>query len=109
MIVTTVAVLLALGSPPPVVLVAALVILLVGAVAARRVTANLLAGLGLLIVRPYQRGERVRLHTPDVAAVLDAEVVRIGLLNTTLATTTGVETVPNTRLLRTPPDRPSSR
>jgi small-conductance mechanosensitive channel len=75
------------------------------AVVAHRTVASVLAGLALLLIRPYAPGERVRLHSPAHGGHVDAEIVRIGLANTTLATSSGVLVVPNSLLLKDAPDR----
>ena len=72
-------------------------------IAARAVLGNALAGVTLLLARPYNPGERVRLYAPELGGDVEAEVVRVGLVQTTLASASGVFVVPNTRLLRTPP------
>jgi small-conductance mechanosensitive channel len=72
-------------------------------VLARRTVASSLAGLTLLVVRPYAAGERVRIQSPVDGCLFDAVIVHIGLANTTLATDAGVLVVPNYRLLRNPP------
>lgn len=80
-----------------------LVVAVAGAVVARRDVASMAAGLTLLVVRPYEPGERLRFHSPAHGRVIEAEVVRIGLANTTLAIRTGLLVVPNARLLRGSP------
>jgi small-conductance mechanosensitive channel len=77
-----------------------------GAIVMRRTLGSLLAGVGLLLVRPYAAGERLRLNSPCDGAPIEAEVVRVGLVNTTLATDDGVLVVPNTSLLRGLPAEP---
>ncbi|MDT4919127.1 MAG: Mechanosensitive ion channel [Pseudonocardiales bacterium] len=72
-------------------------------VLAQRTVASLLAGLTLLIVRPYAAGERVRIQSPVGGCPMDVEIVHIGMANTTLAADAGVLLVPNHVLLRNPP------
>jgi small-conductance mechanosensitive channel len=77
-----------------------LAVALAGAVVARRAVASLFAGLSLLVIRPYAPGEQLRLHSHADDSVLDVEVVRIGLVNSTLATPSGLLVLPNSSLLR---------
>jgi small-conductance mechanosensitive channel len=79
-----------------------------GAIVAHRTTSSVLAGLALLVIRPYAPGERVRLPSPVDGTLIDAEVVRIGLANTTLATDSGLLVVANNRLLKGVPGQPES-
>jgi small-conductance mechanosensitive channel len=92
-----------LDLPLAVMLAAAVLVAAAALVAVRDVLSNALAGIALLLARPYSPGERVRLYAPELRATVDAEVVRVGLVQTTLASPSGVFVVPNTRLLRTPP------
>jgi hypothetical protein len=62
------------------------------------------AGLTLLLARPYNPGERVRLYVPELGQEVNAEIVRLGLVSTTLATDTGLLALPNSRLLRVAPE-----
>lgn len=77
-------------------------IALTAAVIAHRTTASFFYGVALRLVQPFQRGERIRLYSTEFERFVDAVVVRIGFVNTTLATDSGVLVVPNTRMLRTP-------
>ena len=76
-----------------------LAVAVTGAAIAHRSVRNVLAGITLLVVRPFAPGERVRLATPAGGAPLDAEILRVGLANTTLCTGTGLLVVPNSRML----------
>jgi small-conductance mechanosensitive channel len=87
-----------LGLPPLVVLAITLGVAIAGGIVARRTVTSLVTGIGLLLIRPYAPGERLLLRLPD--AVVEAEVVRIGIVNTTLATPDGLLVVGNTYLLR---------
>jgi small-conductance mechanosensitive channel len=89
---------MALGLSLPLVVAVTLAVALAGAVLARRTVTSLVTGVGLLLIRPYAPGERLLLPLPD--AVVEAEVIRIGLVNTTLATPDGLLVVGNTYLLR---------
>jgi hypothetical protein len=71
-----------------------------GAIVAHRTVGSLFAGVGLLLIRPYIPGERLRLTSPIDCTVVEVEVVRLGLVNTTLATPDGVLVIPNTYLVR---------
>ena len=73
---------------------------LAGGIVARRTVDDVVAGLGMFVVRPYAAGEVLRLHAPDDDAAVEATVVRVGPVNTTLATRDGLLLVANTRLLR---------
>jgi small-conductance mechanosensitive channel len=84
-------------------LVVVAAVLLGCAALAHRTVSSVLAGVALLVVRPYAAGERVRMPVPDDWGVLEAVVVHVGIANTTLAADTGVLVVPNRRLLRNPP------
>ncbi|MEO9139337.1 MAG: hypothetical protein ABI345_09760 [Jatrophihabitans sp.] len=98
-----------LGLPVDVVAGFVLLVVAVGAILARRTTASLAAGATLLIARVYLPGERVRLYASEVHSYIDAAIVRIGPVNTTLATSEGLLVVANTRLLRAAPDHPAHR
>ncbi len=91
-----------LGLSMTLVLAVTAAVALLGAFVAHRTVGSVLAGLMLLIVRPYAPGERLRLQLACQGTV-DAELVRIGLANTTLSTGTGLIVVPNSRLLRGAP------
>lgn len=97
-ITATALVTLALGLPALLVIAITLAVAIAGGFVARRTVTSLFVGVGLLLVRPYEPGERLLLHLPD--AVVEAEVVRIGIVNTTLATPDGLLVVGNTYLLR---------
>ena len=66
----------------------------------RRTIGSLLAGAGLLVAQPYEPGEQVRVFVPALGSVQDAEIVRVGPVNTTLMTGTGIVLVPNVDMLR---------
>jgi small-conductance mechanosensitive channel len=70
-----------------------------GAAIAHRSLFNVLAGVTLLVVRPFAPGERVRLDGVPSRPELEAEIVRVGLANTTLCTGTGLLVVPNSLML----------
>jgi small-conductance mechanosensitive channel len=80
-----------------------LTVAVLGAVVAHRPVQNVLAGITLLVVRPFAPGERVRLDATLDGAPIVAEIVRVGLANTTLCTGTGLLVVPNSQLLRGTP------
>jgi small-conductance mechanosensitive channel len=96
-------VLLVVGVPGLVVTAAVSAVLVVAAVANHRTLASLVAGFSLLLIRPYQPGELVRIFSQELCTVVDAEVVRIGLLTTTLASSHGLFDVANTWMLRAAP------
>jgi hypothetical protein len=68
-----------------------------------RALLSLVAGLALAVIRPYASGEPLRLHSPAHGGEVEAVIVRLGLLNTTLATETGLLCLPNHRLLMDAP------
>jgi small-conductance mechanosensitive channel len=104
-VISAAAVITGLAGLPILVAVAVTAVVAIGAAAiARRTLGSLLSGLTLLLVRPYAPGERVRLYSPELGSVVDAEVVRVGIVNTTLAAATGVLVVPNTMLLHGAPE-----
>ena len=90
----------ALGLPWFVVLAIAVGVAALTAVVRRRTVGSLLAGAGLLVAQPYEPGEQVRVFVPALGSVQDAEIVRVGPVNTTLMTGTGVVVVPNVDMLR---------
>ena len=93
------------GLPPLAVVAIGLTALVAVAAISHRVVGSLLAGLTLSLARPYNPGEHVRLYAPELDAVVVAEIVRLGLVHSTLATPSGLLVVPNSLLLRsTPPD-----
>jgi len=69
---------------------------------AHRTGASLLAGVVLALARPFAPGERLRLDVPELGGVAEAQLLRTGLLTTTLCTGSGVLVVPNAELLRVP-------
>jgi small-conductance mechanosensitive channel len=69
---------------------------------AHRTVTSTLAGIMLLLIRPYSAGERIRLQSPIDGCLVDAVVVHVGVANTTLVSETGLLVVPNNRLLRNP-------
>lgn len=89
--------------PAGAVVAAGLMSAVLAAVATRHTLGALVAGAGTRVARPYGPGERIRLHVPSLGEVVDAEVVRVGLANTTLMTSGGLVVVPNNRMLRTGP------
>lgn len=97
---------LALGLSALLVIAITLGVAIAGGIVARRTVSSVLTGVGLLLIRPYAPGERLLLHLPD--AVVEAEVMSIGLVNTTLATPDGVLVVGNTYLLRGMPLPPEA-
>ena len=88
---------------------AALVTVLLACFVCRRTITSLIAGATLLFVRPYLPGERVRLYSTEVGANVVGEIVRVGLINTTLAMPSGPLVVANTRLLRAAPEQLTER
>ena len=77
-----------------------------GGIVAHRTVGSLLAGVGLLVIRPYSAGEQLRITSPVDGTIIEVEVVRLGIVNTTLATPDGVLVVPNTHLVRGLPPIP---
>jgi small-conductance mechanosensitive channel len=77
-----------------------------GGIVAHRTVGGLIAGIGLLVIRPYSAGERLRITSPIDCTMIEVEVIRLGIVNTTLATPDGMLVVPNTRLIRGLPPIP---
>jgi small-conductance mechanosensitive channel len=92
-----------IGLPVLDVLAAALATAVLCGALAHRIVGNLFAGLVLTLIRPYAPGEKLRLFSPVRGCVVEAEIVRIGAANTTLATTRELIVVPNNTLLRSTP------
>jgi small-conductance mechanosensitive channel len=80
-----------------------MVVAVLCAVLARHTLGTLFAGVALRLARPYVPGEQVRLYMPETGDVTDAEIVKLGVVSTTLGTRDGVLVVPNTRMLRVAP------
>lgn len=97
-------VLVVAGRPAGVVGGTVAAIAIIGAVAAHRTTASLFAGVALLLVRPFGPGEPVRLYSSEQRGFVEGVIVRVGLINTTLATDSGLLVVANRQLLRRPPE-----
>jgi hypothetical protein len=95
-----------LGLPLLLIVAVTLVVAVLGALVERRAVSSICAGIGLLVIRPYAPGERLLLPSPVDGCLIEAEIVRIGLANTTLATSTGLLVAPNTHLLH---GRPASK
>lgn len=93
-----------LGLSAALVLAIATAVGIFAAVVAHRTLSSFFAGLTLLLARPYNVGEQVRLYVPEVGAVSIAEVVHIGMVSTTLGMMEGLLVVPNTRMLRAAPE-----
>ena len=74
-----------------------------------RTLLSLLAGLALAVIRPYASGEPLRLHSPAHGGEVEAVIVRLGPLTTTLATETGLLCLPNHRLLMDAPQAAADR
>jgi small-conductance mechanosensitive channel len=92
------------GLPLTAVLGITVAVAVAGAVIAHRPVLNVLAGITLRVVRPFAPGERVRLNTPTGAPPVEAELVRVGLANTTLCTESGLLVVPNSQMLQRAPE-----
>lgn len=103
-----IAVMIAAGLPSAIVVTVATTVCAVAAVLARHTLSALAAGVGLRVARPYCPGERVCLYVPSLGEIVEAEIVRVGPANTTLASQGGLILVPNNRMLRTGPN-PSAR
>lgn len=101
----TAALLVLLGIPIVIVLGVVAAIAIGAAAAARRTTASLLAGLGLMLIRPFPPGERVRVWSSESQSTFEAEVLRVGLLSTALCTESGVVLIGNAQMLRAAPDQ----
>jgi len=91
------------GLPAFGVLLVAAAVAVGGGLIAHRAARRLVTGAVLVVARPFAPGDRVRVYVPELGRVLDAELLRIGPLTTTLCTDSGVLVVPTGELLRTPP------
>jgi len=87
--------------PLTIALPATVLLLLAVAVAHRRALSDLAAGVTLLVAQPYQPGERVLVHL-DGGRTVEAELLQVRPLRTTLCTSEGVLAVRNTHMLRAP-------
>ena len=94
------AVTVALGFPLLVTLAVALLAAASAGFAAHRTVGSVLAGITLLLARPYTNGDQVRVWSTDFDEVIEVEVVQVGLLHTTLADDRGLHVVANRELLR---------
>ncbi len=92
-----------LGVPAWLVTVVGVIGFGVAAIVGHRLVGNVFAGLTLLLARPYNPGEQLRLYVPGLGAVLVAEIVRVGLVRSTLVAPSGLLVVPNSLLLRAAP------
>ena len=79
-----------------------------GGLVAHRTVASVLAGVVLLLARPFAAGDRLRLYVPELGEVAEAVLLRTGLVTSTLCTGSGVLVVPNRALLRIPPSLPAA-
>jgi small-conductance mechanosensitive channel len=89
----------AVGVPIGEITAIAAAVAVVIAVIAHRTVRSVFAGIALLLIRPYAPGERLRLRSPGDQHLMDAEVLHIGLANSTLATGDGTLVVANHLLL----------
>jgi small-conductance mechanosensitive channel len=67
--------------------------------AAQQTLGNVIAGMVLIGVRPFQVGERVRLQGGSLGNVVEGTVASLGLVYTTLARGNGTILVPNNAAL----------
>lgn len=91
----TLVVLTVLGAPLSSLLIVAFGFLGLIAMAAREYLADLAAGVLLRIAQPYATGDLVHLYSADAHEYIDATVIRLGPVHTTLAAPSGVITVSN--------------
>ena len=98
------------GLPALTVLLVTAAVALGGALLAHRAVGRFFAGAVLLLARPFAPGDRLRVYVAELGGVTEAELLRVGLLTTTLCTDSGVLVVPTGELLRVPPaaTRPGS-
>ncbi len=89
-----------LGLPFPAIVGVVVVLVAVSGFACRRTVGSLVAGAGLRVAQPFEPGEQIRVYIPSLDSVQDAEIVRVGPANTTLATAGGIVLVPNADMLR---------
>ncbi|MGN6606704.1 MAG: hypothetical protein ACTHMS_06815 [Jatrophihabitans sp.] len=91
-----------LGAPLSSILVVLLGFVGLLAIAAREFVADVAAGALLRFVQPYERGELVHLYCADEHEYVDARVVRLGPVHTTLAGPDREFRVPNHAMLSEP-------
>ncbi len=68
-------------------------------IAAQQALSNLFAGLVLLLARPFNIGDEVRVRAGSLGGVLDGRVIGMGMTYVTLETAEGPVSVPNGTLL----------
>jgi hypothetical protein len=90
-----------LGASAIATIVAALVTWVVASIVAHRTVSSVAAGATLRLAAVYTPGERVRIDLPQYG-LIDAEIVHVGLANTTLLAGEKLVVVANNRLLTVP-------
>lgn len=93
--VLTLVVLIVFGAPLSSLFLVAFGFLGLIVMSAREYLADLGAGLVLRVVKPYSTGDTVHLYSTDANEYIDATVIKLGAVHTTLAAPSGVITVPN--------------
>lgn len=68
-------------------------------IAAEQALGNIFAGLVLLLARPFNIGDRIRIRSSTLGGLLDGRVTGMGLTYVTLDTADGLLSVPNSALL----------
>ncbi|WP_375487604.1 hypothetical protein [uncultured Jatrophihabitans sp.] len=91
-----------LGLPAPVAVAVVLAACVVLALLVRRTLGSLIAGAGMRLAQPFEAGDQIRVFVPSMNSVEDAEIVRVGAVDTTLLTESGTVLVPNAHMLRQP-------
>jgi small-conductance mechanosensitive channel len=69
------------------------------AFAARAYLADLGAGAVLRLAQPFKTGDVIHLYSTDEHEFIEATVIKLGALRTTLAAPTGVMVVPNHQMI----------
>ena len=68
-------------------------------IAGQQSMANLFAGIVLLVSRPFNVGERIRVRSGAMGGVMEGTVTEIGLTYVRLDTGDGVLALPNSQVL----------
>ena len=68
-------------------------------IAAQQTLANLFAGVVLLLSRPFEVGDEIRLHSGALGGRFDGQVVEIGLTFVRMETEDGLLSLPNSQVL----------
>ena len=68
-------------------------------IAAQQSLSNVFAGLVLMLARPFQAGDSIRLQAGALGGQISGSIVEVGITYVRLATATGVISIPNSQVL----------